>query len=233
MDLSAFLSDQGAAFGVAGGVSWRAALVSMLLAYVLCQAVATTYAATYRGLSYSRSMTQALVVAGIVAATLMLSMGNSVARGIGIVGTLALIRFRTNLRDPLDMIFVFASFGAGIASGTGSWATAIAGTAVFIVVVGVMRLSAFGSHRLYDGIVRLRLPVQSNADVALQKTLRGVCRHFALVTLREVRQGEHLEYAYHVALRDRDDEQKLVTELSAITGATGVALSMQEATVEL
>jgi hypothetical protein len=200
---------------------------------VLSQAVAAIYAATYRGLSYSRSMTQALVAAGIVSAMLMLAMGNSVARGIGIVGTLALIRFRTNLRDPLDMIFVFAAFGAGIASGTGSWATAVVGTVVFLIVIVLMRISAFGSYRLYDGIVRLRLPVAGGAHGALEEALRAFCRRFALITLREVRQGEVLEYAYHVAFRDKDDEARLIQQLSAIEGASGVALSMQEATVEL
>ena len=90
---------------------WQAVLVSMLLAFAATVAIAVSYILTYRGLSYSRSYVQALVVGGIVAAMLMLAIGNSLARGIGIVGTLALIRFRTNLRDPLDMVFIFASFG--------------------------------------------------------------------------------------------------------------------------
>lgn len=216
----------------AASLDWRHALVSTLLAYVLGQAIAWVYARTYSGMSYSRSMVQTLVVGGIVSAMLMLAIGNSLARGIGIVGTLALIRFRTNLRDPLDMVFVFASFGAGIASGTGSWGAGIVGTGVFLAVVALMRVTGFGSFREYDGVVRLRLPAEETKESELERVLRATCVRFALVTLRETAQGDTVERAYHVTLKDPDDQDALVRALRKL-GAEGVALSFMEATVEL
>ncbi len=216
-----------------GASSWQATLVSLLSAYILAQTVAATYFVTYRGLSYSRNMVQALVVAGVVSAMLMLAIGNSLARGIGIVGTLALIRFRTNLRDPLDMVFVFAAFGSGIASGTGSYAAGYLGTMLFVVVIVGLKVTGFGTYQEFDGVVRLVLPASAEAEQALQKALRAVCRRYVLITLREVTQGQELEYAYHVTLKDDGDEPRLVTSLSEIEGARTVTLAMQEATVEL
>ena len=213
--------------------SWRSALISILLAYVLTQAVGAVYAWTYRGLSYSRNMTQALVVAGVVAAMLMLAIGNSLARGIGIVGTLALIRFRTNLRVPLDMSVVFAAFGAGIASGTQSFATAVIGTVVFLGVVTMMRTSDFGAQRQFDGVLRLTLPADGEAEAALQRVLGSICRSFALVTLREAAQGEAQERAYQITLRRDRDEGRLLREVAALPGASAVNVAMQEATVEM
>jgi uncharacterized membrane protein YhiD involved in acid resistance len=213
--------------------SLRQALVSILVAYLLCQAIGAVYAWTYRGLSYSRSYVQALVVGGIVAAMLMLAIGNSLARGIGIVGTLALIRFRTNLRDPLDMVFVFASFGSGIAAGTGNSATAVVGTALFLIVVATLRVTGFGAQRQFDGIVRLRLPAGTAPDASLRDVLREQCARFALVTLREVAQGREVEVAYQVTLKQPDAEVKLLSTIQALPGASDVAISMQEATVEL
>lgn len=219
---------------LAGGTGgWQPTLLSLLLAYVLSQAIAGTYFVSYRGLSYSRNMVQALVVAGIVAAMLMLAIGNSLARGIGIVGTLALIRFRTNLRDPLDMVFVFASFGAGIAAGTQSYAAACLGTGMFIVVVVGLKLTGFGTYEEFDGVVRLVLPASADAEKDLQKALRSVCYRYVLITLREVTQGSELEYAYHVTLKEDGDEPRLISALGAIEGARTVSLAMQEATVEL
>src|ERR1044071_6186980 len=142
----------------------RQAVASILVAYLLSQTIGAVYAWTYRGLSYSRSFVQALVVGGIVAAMLMLAIGNSLARGIGIVGTLALIRFRTNLRDPLDMVFIFAAFGSGIAAGTGNYATGAVGTALFCAVAATLRITGFGAQRQYDGIIRLRLPAGKDSD---------------------------------------------------------------------
>lgn len=213
--------------------TWRTALLSIVLAYILTQVIAAVYAWTYRGMSYSRSMVAALVVSGVVASTLMLAIGNSLARGIGIVGTLALIRFRTNLRDPLDMIFVFAAFGAGIAAGTGSYATGIVGTAMFVLVVSLMRFTSFGAHRQYDGVLRLQLPAGSKSEEALRRALGEHCRRFVLITLREAMQGEALDHSYQVILRRPGDETALVAAVSELEGATGVTIAMQEATVEL
>lgn len=218
---------------VADSTTWRHALVSVLLAYVLSQAIAWVYAKTYRGLSYSRALVQALVVAGIVASMLMLAIGNSLARGIGIVGTLALIRFRTNLRDPVDMVFVFASFGAGIAAGTGSFATALIGTAVFLVVISIVRLTDFGAVQSFDGVLRLTLPAEAAAEQALTEALRQTCVRFALITLRDAAQGQEQERAYQITLRDPRGESQLLSAVAAVPGAHGVSVAMQEATVEL
>jgi len=213
--------------------TWRHAIMALLVAYLLSQSVGAVYAWTYRGLSYSRSFVQSLVLGGIVSSMLMLAIGQSLARGIGIVGTLALIRFRTNLRDPLDMVFVFAAFGAGIAAGTGNFATGILGTALFLFVATVLRLTGFGAQRQYDGIVRLRLPHDGDAQSRLRAVLQERCERFALVTLREVAQGREMEHAYQFTLRRPDEETSLVAALAALPGAAGIAVSMQEATVEL
>jgi uncharacterized membrane protein YhiD involved in acid resistance len=227
VDLSPLLSF------AADSVLWREALVSFLLAYALCQAIAAVYAWSYRGLSFSRQMVQSLVVGGLVAAMVMMAIGNSLARGIGIVGTLALVRFRTNLRDPLDMVFIFASMGAGIAAGTGSYATAVLGTTVFLVVVAVMRFTDFGARTRHDGLLRIRIPPSAVAEEAMRTALVAACRRFSLVTLREVKQGELVEHAYQVSLKEPGAESELIGTLNAIEGAKGVVLSMQEATVEL
>lgn len=218
-------------------MSWRAGWVSTLttivLAWVLTQAIGWVYARTHRGLSYSRSMTHALVVAGIVAAMLMMAIGNSLARGIGIVGTLALIRFRINLRDPMDMLFVFAAFGAGIAAGTGSHLTGVIGTAMFLFVTWLLRTFDVGAQQRHDGVLRIQIPAEGEADVAVGRALNKHCRHFALITLRQAQQGAVHERLYQITLRGRHAEGPLLQSLTAIPGAAGITVSLQESTVEV
>lgn len=223
-------------FGLADAADaalWQTALVAILGAYVLSQAIAAVYVWTHQGISYSRSFVVTLVVAGLVSTMLMLSIGNNLARGFGIVGTLALIRFRTQMQDPLDMIFVFASFGAGVAAGTGNIATGVIGTAVFLLVVSVLQLTGFGSRHLHDGVLRVQLSAQPEAESGLTSVLHRFCRRFAAVSLREVAQGRDLERVYHVTLRQRGKEAELVQAVAALPGASGVSVAMQEATREL
>jgi hypothetical protein len=214
-------------------VLWQAALVAILVSYLISQSVAMIYMWTHQGVSYSRSFVVTLVAAGLVSTILMLAIGNNLARGIGIVGTLALIRFRMQLHDPLDMIFVFASFAGGVAAGTGNFATGAIGTAVFLLVVSTLQLTGFGSRHRHDGVLRVQLPPDEDAETALLQSLKSHCRQFAAITVREVAQGRELERIYQVTLRAPGKEALLVREVAALKGAHAVSIAMQEATHEI
>jgi hypothetical protein len=214
-------------------VLWQAALVSILVSYLIGQLIAFAYMATHQGISYSRSFVVSLVAAGLVATVLMLAIGNNLARGLGIVGTLALIRFRMQLHDPLDMIFVFASFAGGVAAGTGNFATGGIGTAAFLIVVGTLQVTGFGSRHRHDGVLRVQLPPNEECETALTDSLRTYCRQFAAITVREVAQGREIERVYQITLRSPGKEASLVRDVSAIKGARAVSVAMQEATHEI
>jgi hypothetical protein len=98
--------------------SIQAVLLTMLLAFVLGQVVAWTYTYTHSGLSYARSFTQSLVLMTLVVSLVMLVIGNSIATAFGLLGALALIRFRNVLKDTRDTVFVFISLVVGMAVGT-------------------------------------------------------------------------------------------------------------------
>lgn len=219
--------------GAADGVAWQQALLAVLVAYLLCQAIAVVYVRTHRAASYSRSFVVTLVAAGLVSSILMLAIGNNLARGVGIAGTLALIRFRTNLFDPLDTLYVFASFGTGVAAGTGNVITGVVGTAAFLTVVGTLQLSDFGARHRHDGVLRVQLAGNGTAEAALATALSAHCRRFHAISLREVAQGEALERTYQVTLRDAQGAGALVEAVAAVEGARGISISMQEATHEL
>jgi uncharacterized membrane protein YhiD involved in acid resistance len=217
----------------AGSVGWRESLVSILLAFGLTQAIAWSYMVTFRGLSYSRTVVQGMAMASIISCMLILAVGNSIAAGIGIAGGLSAIRFRTTLRDPRDVVFVFASLGSGIAAGAQAYAAAIAGTGVFIVAALALHGTSYGSQRQLDGLLRFTAPTGPDADEAIGKALRAHCKAFTLVTLREAAQGSAMEHAYQISIPDPDRRAPLVTALQAVPGVSDVTLLMQEPTLDL
>ncbi len=214
-------------------IEWQVALLSFLLAFILSTVIAFTYERTFRGLSYSRGLVQSMILGSIVSCLLMISIGDNIARGIGIVGSLAIIRFRTNLRDPRDLIFVFASLGIGVAAGVQSYATAGIGTLVFCIAVLALYVSPFGSRRKNDGLLRFQIPAEAGASQQVTTILQQITRHFVLVTLRDVAQGEYQDYAYQVKLRRSEDNQQLIRELNQVKGIRGLSYTNQEATVEV
>lgn len=214
-------------------VDWRTAVVSILLAFALAQAVASVYMRTFRGLSYSRTLVQGMALASIVTCMLMLAIGNSIAAGIGIAGGLSIIRFRTTMRDPRDMVFVFTALAAGIASGLQAYSAAIAGTVVFLVAALALDATSFGARRHFDGLVRFSVPPDAKAQALASQLLKQYCNSFVLVTLREAAQGKMVEHAYQISIPEPQARSELVAGLQALQGVHDVTLLMQEPTLDL
>ncbi len=213
-------------------ISLKTIVLSLLLAFGLTQTIAATYVWTFRGMSYSRGFVQAVALGSIVACMLMLAINNSVAAGLGIAGSLAIIRFRTSMRDPRDMVFVFASMGAGIASGLRAHSAAVAGTVLFCLAAILLSGTEFGTQRQFDGLLRFQLPSSSDESEVVG-LLRRHTRKFALVTMREIAQGESMEHAYQIRLFGPQGRAELIEELERLPDVRGVSLLLQDPTVEI
>lgn len=219
------------ALGPPGAIDFKTAVAALLLAAGLAQAVAGTYMITFRGLSYSRSFVQGIVLGAIVTAMLMLAVGDSVAAGIGLAGGLSIIRFRTTMRDPRDMVFIFAGLGAGIVCGLRSFPAAIAGTAIFCLTALALHVAGYGFRYPFDGVLRFVSPPSSAEPVRL--ALAAHAPGASLVMMRAAAQGDLQEHAYQVRLPDPSHQTALVSALQAVTGVRDVRLFLSDPTQEL
>ena len=213
--------------------SWGTAALSCLLAFGLTQIITGVYIWTFRGLSYSRTFVQGMALASIVTCMLMLAIGNNIATALGIAGGLSIIRFRTTMRDPRDMVFIFACLGAGIACGLQAYEAAIVGTTVFLGAASLLHLTSYGSRQEFDGLVRFSALSDASSAEAVGEALKTHCRMFTLVTLRETAQGKEMEHAYQISIPDPEQRGALVMSLNAIDGVHDVALLLQEPSLEL
>lgn len=208
-------------------------IYTMLTSFLLSTLIAIVYEKTFRGLSYSRNFVQSLILSSIVAATIMQAIGDSLASGLGMMGALAIIRFRTSLKDPRDIIFMFSALASGIACGVGGYSIAVVGTVGFCVVAFILYHSPFGQPGYYDGMLRFNMENDQESKMMLSEILKNNCKLFALITLRDIAQGRRLDYAYHIKMRSKKDKAELVGELNSIKNIKGVSLLLQESTVEL
>jgi hypothetical protein len=211
----------------------RAALLSVLAGFVLSHLVAAVYAWTHRGLSYSRSFVHALILGGVVASMLMLAIGSNLVWGIGIVGTLAIIRFRTNLRDPRDMVFVFAALAAGIAAGVRAFAAGAIGTLVFCLAALYLNSVGFGARNSFDGLLRFTLPIDVHGGDDIHSLLKTHCSKSVLASLQQMPLGDLTEYAYQIRFRRDDSREGLVRDLERVPGLANLSLLLQESQVDM
>ena len=82
-------------------------LANLLVAFVCGLMMSIIYRITYRGPSYSVTFVNSLVLLSIISAIVIMVIGNNIARAFGLVGAMSIIRFRTAVRDTMDLVFIF------------------------------------------------------------------------------------------------------------------------------
>ena len=205
----------------------------VLVAFVLSSVVAWIYQITFRGLSFSRNYVQSIILISIISAIIIQSVGDSLARGIGIMAAMAIIRFRTNFKDPRDTLFLFAGLAVGISTGAYAFTVAIVGTVGFSLAAVILHYSPIGPDAYFDAMLRFTMQTESADRSKMEAVMHDYCRTFSLITLREIDQGTRIDYAYHVKLRRGRNHADLLQALSNLTSVNGVNVMMQEATVEI
>lgn len=207
---------------------------AMVLSFLLAMVFAAVYQYTFRGFTYSRSYIHTMVLGSMVTCMLIMAVGSNLARGMGILGTLAIIRFRTPVRDPRDAMFLFACLGIGIACGAGMPMVAAVGTLIINAAALLLHWAPFASRREYEGLLRFIMPANDKAaEQEVQEILTRYCASFFLLGLRDAEQGESVELSYQVRLLDPAYQQDLVMAFKKAGDFADPVLLMQRTTVEL
>ena len=112
-------------------------IIALLITTVLAVYIVFVYRAMSKRSFYSKSFALTLVVVSLVTAIIIMAIQSSVVISLGMVGALSIVRFRTAIKDPLDIAFIFWSISVGIICGAHLYNVAIIGS-VFVTIVMVL-----------------------------------------------------------------------------------------------
>jgi uncharacterized membrane protein YhiD involved in acid resistance len=187
-------------------------LTSLLLAFALAFIWATVYRKTHSGVAYTRSFFLTIMLVPSIVAMIMMAIGSNIALSLGLVGSLSVIRFRTVIKDPKDMAFLFLAIGIGLTCGATAWMVAVIGT--FMISVVVVLMSKIGHDKPSSGDYILifrsdkREPWETITPQAQSlikwKQLRGAT---------DLNSGKEFEYTYSIRLASRTSPEKMVGEI--------------------
>lgn len=198
---------------------------SFLWAFLLASIIAITHKLTFTGDNYPKNFFQALVLGAIVTAMIMMAIGDSLARGLGVFGAMAIIRFRTRIEDPRDVLFLFAALSTGLAIGVYGFTISFVGTALFCIAAFILSFSSFRTftqhHRLY-----FTLPAgQELTDVLA--IVKRYTHEYRQVSMQLNRENE-MRYEYALSLRKNKSTVELFAELKKIQGIRQLRVSLNE-----
>ena len=89
------------------------------------------YKVTYQGVMYNRQFGISLVALSMIATLILIAVTSNVVLSLGMVGALSIVRFRTAIKDPLDIVFLFWAIGVGIVLG----AAPAGGMAMYLLAI--------------------------------------------------------------------------------------------------
>lgn len=129
-------------------------LVGMFIFYI--------YRKTYQGVLFQRSFAISLVLAATVTAMVIMTISGNLILSLGMVGALSIVRFRTPIKDSIDLIFLFWAIATGIANGVGYFNIAIVGS----IMIAIFLFILTGSKQKSADAFLLVLHLDSNTNEA-------------------------------------------------------------------
>lgn len=205
-------------------------ILTMICAFVLSSLIAFTYEKTSRDVATPSNYIQALVLIAIVAAMVMQAIGDSLARGLGMLGALAIIRFRTTLKNPRNIVFMFAAIATGIACGISGFVIAFIGTISFCFVAVILRFTSFSQANNLIGKLTFQLPKGETMEL-IEPVFKQYCDNYLLKNYHIITNGKkegRTECEYHIKIKSLENSTALVTALQELPKVKGVELSFED-----
>ncbi|MCU0358194.1 MAG: DUF4956 domain-containing protein [Cyclobacteriaceae bacterium] len=198
---------------------------SFVWAFILASLIAITHRLTFTGDHYPKNFFQSLVLGAIVTTLVMMAIGDSLARGLGVFGAMAIIRFRTRIDDPRDVLFLFAALSTGLAIGVFGFTISFVGTVLFCAVAGLLHYSPFRSHTYQQ---RLYFTLSDPGHLErVKELLKQHCRSFQQESAT-VNKENLVRYQFGIILRHPEHKNELLEAMRQLPEAKQIRLSLYE-----
>ncbi|HKM32775.1 MAG TPA: DUF4956 domain-containing protein [Oscillospiraceae bacterium] len=191
-------------------------VLALSLAFGLGVFIFLVYKKTFKGVMYSSSFGVTLIALTMISTLVILAVTSNVVLSLGMVGALSIVRFRTAIKEPLDIAFLFWSIAVGIVLAAGMIPLAVFGS----VVIGVM-LIVFVNKKSHDNpyIVVLHC-ADADAESKAIASLKGYVQK--CVVKSKTVSADSIELHYEVRLKSEDIS--FINTLSQTQGVSNVVL---------
>ncbi len=200
---------------------------TLLVAGLCGQLLGWMYSRSSGVLSYSQTFVQSIALLAVVTAVVAGVIGDSLARAFGLAAALAVVRFRTPVKDARDAVFLFSSVGVGMAAGIGHPAVAVMATLAVGFLAWYLDVTAYGSRSQAEGLLRVRFEGDDAQREAFTAILNRHCQSHQLSAARVTAADGPEERVYDVNLRSPASGDALLRDLRANGSVSAVSLLPQ------
>ena len=192
-------------------------IIALTLAFEIGLFIMAVYKKTFKGVMYSHSFCVSLLALNLITTLIILAITSNVILSLGMVGALSIVRFRSAIKEPLDIAFLFWSISAGIVIGAGLIPLAVFGS-LFIGIILVLFINRQTTDNPY--LLVLSCLNDESEKEALKTVNAYVKKH--VIKSKTVSAQNGIEVTVEIRLKEM--ETKFVNEISQISGVKNAVL---------
>ena len=191
-------------------------IIALGVSFVIGLFIYLIYKKTYQGVMYSASFGVSLIAMAMTTSLVIMAVTSNVVLSLGMVGALSIVRFRTAVKEPMDIAFLFWAIAVGIVTGAGLVPLAVIGSVVIGVVIVV-----FSSRKAKEILYILVLNCDGkDSEANADKIISDNTKKCVLKSKTVSKNG--IELTYEVRLKDADTD--FVNTITASEGVKNAVL---------
>ena len=198
-------------------ISFAVIVLNNLVAMAAAFFVMLAYKVTYSGTAYSRKFNISLGAITIITTMIMSVISNNIALSLGMVGALSIVRFRTAVKEPRDIAFLFWAIAIGLTCGSEMYLIGLLGSLVLTVVVCLAGLDLYDTTTY---LLVLRAVPESVEEKALCEVLKKNARSYKLRMRNQTADSE--EFTYELSFTRKQNAAALTALVRQTVGAEKV-----------
>ena len=191
-------------------------LIALVLAFGLGLFIFFVYKRTFMGVMYSASFGVTLIALTMITTVVILAVTSNVVLSLGMVGALSIVRFRTAIKEPLDIAFLFWSIAVGIVLAAGMIPLAVIGS----VVIGLILLVFVNKKSHTSPYIVVIQCADHDSETRALDFLKGQVQR-CVVKSKSAQPGS---VELNLEIRLRDDNTDFVNTLAGISGVRSTVL---------
>ena len=170
-----------------------------MVAFAVGLFIYVVYKKTFSGVIYSHSFNIALIIMTMATALIIMGISSNVLLSLGMVGALSIVRFRTPIKDPMDIVFIFWSIVVGILCGAGFIPLVIIGS-ILIGLVLILFVNKITIENPYLLIIKY---TDTNTEDAFIDVISQNVKKYSMKT-KSVMLGNEHEMIFEVRVKDKN-----------------------------
>lgn len=204
-------------------------ITNIFIAFICGFIISIFYRMTYKGPGAQQSFLNSLVILTMITSVVIMVIGNNLARAFGLVGAMSIIRFRTAVKETIDIIYIFFSLAIGMAAGVGLPYVALTSTIFIGFILWILTKVNVVSPPKRGFLLQFTYYSDlGTEDVPYLDIINQYCYDAKLLNVKSIGSEENLELSYYVKIKNPKMNSHFVKELKSLEGTNHVNLYFDE-----